>query len=259
MRRSRVGGVPPAAQRAGGHPCRDAEVCRRRHVSGRARRLSCWTGRRTPRLCLVTGATGYVGGRLVPELLAAGHRVRVVARTPSKLSGRPWRPDVEVVEGDAQDAEVMRGAMDGVDVAYYLLHSIGTGKDFASTERQTAEVFAETAADAAWHESSTSAGSTPRTRSCRNTWLAVRGRARPARIRRPDDRLPSRRHHRVGVGFVRDAALPDRATAGDGDAALGPQPGPADRDPRRAAVPRGRGRRSPTTSTGRSTSPGPTS
>jgi uncharacterized protein YbjT (DUF2867 family) len=100
------------------------------------------------RLCLVTGATGYVGGRLVPELLAAGHRVRVVARTPGKLTGRPWASGVEVVQGDAQDAEVMRAAMDGVEVAYFLLHAIGTGKDFASTERQTAEVFAEAAAEA---------------------------------------------------------------------------------------------------------------
>ena len=101
------------------------------------------------RFCLVTGATGYVGGRLVPELLAAGHRVRVLARTPNKLHGRAWESDVEVVQGDAQDPDAVAKAMSGVDVAYYLLHAIGTGRDFASTERQTAQVFADATADAA--------------------------------------------------------------------------------------------------------------
>jgi uncharacterized protein YbjT (DUF2867 family) len=97
------------------------------------------------RRCLVTGATGYVGGRLVPELLAAGYRVRVMVRTPSKLKGRPWLDQVEVAEADAQDAEAVREALAGVDVAYYLLHSIGTGSDFAASERRTAEIFADSA------------------------------------------------------------------------------------------------------------------
>ncbi len=99
-------------------------------------------------LCLVTGATGYVGGRLVPELLKAGYRVRVIVRTPSKLLGRPWHGDVEIAEADATDPDAVRRAIDGVDVAYYLLHSIGTGKDFAASERRTAETFAQAAADA---------------------------------------------------------------------------------------------------------------
>ena len=102
---------------------------------------------RRTRRCLVTGATGYVGGRLVPELLAAGHGSASVARTPTKLDGRPWQREVEVVQGDATDADVMRDAMSGIDVAYYLLHSIGTGQDFAATERHTAEVFAQAAAE----------------------------------------------------------------------------------------------------------------
>ena len=54
----------------------------------------------TSSLVLVTGATGYIGGRLVPELLDAGYRVRVLARTPAKLSGEPWLADVEVQLGD---------------------------------------------------------------------------------------------------------------------------------------------------------------
>ena len=61
--------------------------------------------------CLVTGATGYIGGRLVPELLAAGHRVRCLARTPEKLRDQPWAGRREVVRGDVTDADaVARGA-----------------------------------------------------------------------------------------------------------------------------------------------------
>ena len=97
------------------------------------------------RLCLVTGATGYVGGRLVPELLDAGYRVRVLARNPAKLRGRPWSDSVDAVRGDAQDEAAVRAAMAGVDVAYYLLHSIGTGRDFAATEQSTATTFAAAA------------------------------------------------------------------------------------------------------------------
>lgn len=96
-------------------------------------------------LCLVTGATGYVGGRLVPELLAAGYRVRVMARSPSKLEGRPWRDDVEVATADADDPAQLAAAMRDVDVAYYLLHSIGTGKGFAAAERAVAESFGSAA------------------------------------------------------------------------------------------------------------------
>src|SRR4051812_19934566 len=99
----------------------------------------------TPLRCLVTGATGYVGGRLAPELLRAGYDVRVMARSPRKLRGRPWHGHVEIAEADAHDADAVSRALNGVDVAYYLLHSIGSGPDFAETERQTAEIFATAA------------------------------------------------------------------------------------------------------------------
>ena len=97
--------------------------------------------------CLVTGATGYAGGRLVPELLRAGHRVRVMARSPAKLLRRPWHDDVEIARADAADPAAVHAALDGVDIAYYLLHSIGTGPDFRATERQTAETVADAAAE----------------------------------------------------------------------------------------------------------------
>ncbi len=100
------------------------------------------------RLCLVTGATGYVGGRLVPALLAAGYRVRVMARSPSKLLGRDWADEVDIVEADANDGDAVDKALRDVDVAYYLLHSIGTGSQFAGTEKDMAETFADAAANA---------------------------------------------------------------------------------------------------------------
>ncbi|MET9431603.1 MULTISPECIES: SDR family oxidoreductase [unclassified Streptomyces] len=94
-----------------------------------------------PALCLVTGATGYIGGRLVPELLAAGHRVRCLARSPGKLRDLPWADRVEVVRGDVTDEESVREAMRGVDVAYYLVHALGSGPDFESTDRTAARIF----------------------------------------------------------------------------------------------------------------------
>lgn len=85
--------------------------------------------------CLVTGATGYIGARLVPRLLDEGHRVRALARNPGKLDGVPWRPDVEVARGDLGDVESLIAAFDGIDVVYYLVHSMGGGaKDFAAEE-----------------------------------------------------------------------------------------------------------------------------
>ncbi len=98
--------------------------------------------------CLVTGATGYVGGRLTPLLVAAGHDVRVLARTPEKLSGVPWRDDVEVARGDLSDLDSLRSAFTGIDVLYYLVHSMGTATDFADSEREAAANVAEVAKDA---------------------------------------------------------------------------------------------------------------
>ncbi|WP_329024450.1 SDR family oxidoreductase [Streptomyces sp. NBC_00690] len=94
---------------------------------------------------LVTGATGYIGGRLVPELLDAGHSVRTVARSPEKLRDHPWAKDVETVRGDVLDADSMARAMEGIDVAYYLVHALGTGSDFERTDREAARIFAEQA------------------------------------------------------------------------------------------------------------------
>lgn len=88
--------------------------------------------------CLVTGATGYIGGLLVPELLDRGHDVRAMARTPAKLDDASWRDRVEVVKGDLTDPESLTAAFDGTDVVYYLVHSMGTSKDFVAEEARSA-------------------------------------------------------------------------------------------------------------------------
>jgi len=82
---------------------------------------------------LVTGATGYVGGRLVPRLLDAGYRVRCLVRDPSRLQGRAWLNRIEIVTGDGLQLESLGDAMRDVGVVYYLIHSLGGGTDF--TER----------------------------------------------------------------------------------------------------------------------------
>ncbi len=98
-----------------------------------------------PQLCLVTGATGYIGGRLVPELLAAGHRVRVMTRNPERIRDHPWAGQVEVARADATDAAQVAAACAGVDVVYYLIHALGGGPEFEETDRRTARVMADAA------------------------------------------------------------------------------------------------------------------
>lgn len=84
--------------------------------------------------CLVTGATGYIGTRLVPRLLDEGHHVRALARNPTKLADVPWRGRAEVVRGDLDDVDSLIAAFDGSDVVYYLVHSMGSAKNFAAAE-----------------------------------------------------------------------------------------------------------------------------
>jgi uncharacterized protein YbjT (DUF2867 family) len=98
--------------------------------------------------CLVTGASGYIGGRLVPELLAAGYTVRCMARDPGKLAGRPWSDDVEVAKADVSDPAALREALAGCDVAYYLIHSLGTGPSFEQRDRDAARAFGDAAREA---------------------------------------------------------------------------------------------------------------
>ncbi len=100
---------------------------------------------------LVTGATGYIGGRLVPVLLARGHQVRCAARTPAKLDDRRWRDDIEVVLADVFDRDSLDAACAGVDAVFYLVHSMdGTGGTggFAARDAQAAANLRDAAAAA---------------------------------------------------------------------------------------------------------------
>ncbi len=94
---------------------------------------------------LVTGATGYIGGRLAPRLLDQGHDVRAMTRDPARLRGVPWAARAQVVQADARDPASLPAAMAGVAVAYYLIHSIDSGGDFSAVDRQAASAFAAAA------------------------------------------------------------------------------------------------------------------
>jgi uncharacterized protein YbjT (DUF2867 family) len=100
---------------------------------------------------LVTGATGYVGGRLVPRLLAAGYRVRALGRSLGKLQSRPWgqHPHIELAKGDVLDFDSLGRAAQGCGAAFYLVHSMTAAvRDFAATDRRAAQNMARAAAEA---------------------------------------------------------------------------------------------------------------
>ncbi len=97
---------------------------------------------------LVVGATGYVGGRLVAELVSAGIRVRVLTRSVERATRYDWSDSVEIVRGDVLDPASLDGAFDDLDAAYYLVHSMGSGDDFAATDARAATNFRRAADEA---------------------------------------------------------------------------------------------------------------
>ena len=106
---------------------------------------------RDERPVFVTGATGYIGGRLVPRLLAAGYRVRCLARTPKKLADRPWAgdPRVAIVAGELSDQAPTAAAMQGCGAAFFLVHSmLAAGRSYADADRGIARTFAAAAGTA---------------------------------------------------------------------------------------------------------------
>ena len=98
------------------------------------------TGVRYP--ILLTGATGYIGGRLLNALLERGERVRCLSRRPEAI---PPQPGVETVSGDVLDPEAVRPALDGVEIAYYLVHSLGSPREFEERDQRAATIFAQAA------------------------------------------------------------------------------------------------------------------
>jgi uncharacterized protein YbjT (DUF2867 family) len=103
--------------------------------------------RNNSRLILLTGATGYVGGRLLHTLEAAGYRIRCVSRHPEALSQRVAQT-TEVVRGDVLDVDSLAPSMVGVHTAYYLVHSMASANSFEVEDRRAAHAFASAARDA---------------------------------------------------------------------------------------------------------------
>ena len=188
-------------------------------------------------LLLVTGATGYIGGRLVPRLLQAGYRGRCFVRDPERLQGRPSLDQVEVVAGGILQAETLAPAMVGVGAAYYLIHSMAGGQGF--------------------HERDLIAGAQLRRGrgGCRcrphhlygwpgrprnETLAASRSRqdtgAGAARERRAGDGVSRRCHRRFGEPVVRADPLPDRAFAVHDLPALALHVHPTHRHPQRVGA-----------------------
>ena len=99
----------------------------------------------SPQRVLITGATGYIGGRLAPRMLEAGHTVRVAVRSPGKLRAVPWRDRVEVAETDLNDLDGMTAACQDVHTLYYLVHSMGGSREFEEEEAEMARTVARAA------------------------------------------------------------------------------------------------------------------
>jgi uncharacterized protein YbjT (DUF2867 family) len=93
------------------------------------------------RCILVTGATGYIGGRLVPALLEHGYDVRVMVRDESRLQGRAWIDKVEISQGNAFEPDTLVNAMQDAEVAYYFIHSLYAGSDFLERDLSAARNF----------------------------------------------------------------------------------------------------------------------
>ena len=99
----------------------------------------------TPQTIFLTGATGYIGGRLAPRLLDEGHTVRCLSRSASKLMARTWASHdrVEIIEGDASDEQLLAEAMQGCHTAYYLVHSMDTtNSSYRQRDLEVAQTFA---------------------------------------------------------------------------------------------------------------------
>lgn len=131
-------------------------------------------------LTLVTGATGYVGGRLIPRLLAQGYRVRVLVRGGAeRLNGRSWQNQVEVAVGDVLDPASLTEPLAGVTAAYYLIHSMSGNEEFSQRDITAAQNFSQAAAKADVKRIIYLGGWATRTALCRNICAHARRQGSP--------------------------------------------------------------------------------
>jgi uncharacterized protein YbjT (DUF2867 family) len=101
-----------------------------------------------PKLILVTGASGYIASRLIPQLLERGYSIRTFARRSQRLQSRSWFDQVEVAEGDVMNPSTLEPALVGVDTAYYLIHNMASGRGYTERELEGARNFARAAENA---------------------------------------------------------------------------------------------------------------
>ena len=99
-------------------------------------------------LILVTGATGYIASRLIPQLLDRGYKIRALARQPQRLKNRSWFHQVEITQGDVTIPSTLAPALEGVSTAYYLIHNMASGQGYTGRELDAARNFARAAEDA---------------------------------------------------------------------------------------------------------------
>jgi len=97
---------------------------------------------------LVTGATGYIGGLLIPALLERGYHVRALARNPNRLCSRAWYDQIEIIEGDALQPFTLLNVLEGVHTAYYLIHNMSEGQGYTEHEIEAAQNFVDAAEQA---------------------------------------------------------------------------------------------------------------
>jgi hypothetical protein len=171
-------------------------------------------------LRLVFGASGYIGSHLVPRLLAEGIAVRASSRNRASLEARGWQ-GAELAEADALDPASLDQALAGIDTAYYLVHSMGAGKDFGRLDLEAAANFAAAAERAGVARIVYLGGLVPDDAdsehivSRRDTGEVLR------RGRVPGDRTARRHHRRARLRRLRGDARPGLPPARDGHAALG--------------------------------------
>ena len=210
------------------------------------------------RRALVTGATGFVGGRLAAALADRGWAVRCLVRDRSRAQGLADR-GFELHEADVLDAQALRGAGEGVEIAYYLIHAMGRGTPGAGSRSASGRAR----------------GTSPRWRSARESpgtstwagWAIARGRAPaqpppdrrdPLRAGPPAHLLPGRDDRRGGKRVLPHAALPRAAASRDDRPRVAEDAHAGDRDRRRDRLPGG-GARRPRLAAARCRSPVPTS